>query len=294
MKRVPGFIFGTFLLLLFLSYLFTYRVNYNETALITTFGKATKEGLKNSDGFGAGLYFKLPWPIQRIIRFDRRLSVLEDQLEQQETKDKQVIIIKVFAVWKISNALQFYRYFNTREKAEIFIRERLRTAKAEIGRFTFTELTNADPNKLKLDNAQKALFDRINQDLSHQQYGVDLSEVGISRIILPEDITRSVFSRMKQTRQRMAQNARSEGKAAAQSIIAKTDSDSKRILAFAERMSQNIIARGDSAAAQYYKEYAKNNNFAIFLRKLEAFKKSLSTNTTFILDTDNEPFDLLK
>jgi membrane protease subunit HflC len=220
--------------------------------------------------------------------------VIEDQLEQQETKDKQVVIIKVFALWKIRNGLQFFRYFNTREKAELFIRERLRTAKAEIGRFTFDELTSADPNTLKLDRAQEALFNRINQDLSSQQCGVALNKVGISRIILPENITRSVFSRMKQTRQRMAQNARSEGKAAAQSIIAKTDSDSKRILAFAERMSQSIIARGDSAAATYYKEYAKNRNFAIYLRKLEALKKSLSTNTAFILDTDNEPFDLLK
>jgi membrane protease subunit HflC len=116
----------------------------------------------------------------------------------------------------------------------------------------------------------------------------------ISRILLPEQITRSVFSRMKQTRQRFAQNARSEGKAIAQGITAETNSDKQRILAFADRVAQNTRAQGDAAAAQYYAEYNKDPEFALFLRKLEALEKSLKTNTTFVLDTDSEPFDLLK
>jgi membrane protease subunit HflC len=184
--------------------------------------------------------------------------------------------------------------FRSEEKAEIFVRERLRATKAEISRFTFDELTNADPEKLKLDEIEKALLDRMGAELKTHDCGIDVVNVGISRILLPERITTSVFSRMQQTRQRFAQNARSEGKAMAQSIKAQTDSDRQRILAFTDRVARNIRAEGDAAAAAHYEEYNKNPDFALFLRKLEALEKSLKKNSTFILDTGSEPFDLLE
>jgi len=205
-----------------------------------------------------------------------------------------VVIAKAFAVWRIQDPLQFYRMFRSNEDAEAFLQERLRATKAEISRFTFDDLTNADPEKLKLDEIQQALLKRMRTDLAGHTCGIDVVNLGISRILLPERITRSVFSRMKQTRQRFAQNARSQGKAMAQSIKAQTNSDKQRIISFAERVAQHIRAQGDSAAAKYYAEYNKNPEFALFLRKLEALERSLKKNTTFILDTDSEPFELLK
>jgi membrane protease subunit HflC len=294
MNRIIQFTLGLVLLVFFAGMLFTYQVNFDEVALVTTFGRATEKSVINKDGNQAGLHFKWPWPIQKVDRMDRRFSVLEDRLEQQETKDRQVVIAKAFAVWRIEDPLDFYRMFRTNEEAETFLRERLRTTKAEISRFTFDDLTNADPEKLKLDEIQQALLNRMRSDLKGHNCGVYIAKVEISRILLPEQITRSVFQRMKQTRQRFAQNARSEGKAIAQSIMAETESDKRRIMAFAERVAQNIRAQGDAAAARYYAEYNKNPEFALFLRKLEALEKSLERNTTFVLDTDSEPFELLK
>jgi membrane protease subunit HflC len=204
------------------------------------------------------------------------------------------VIAKAYALWRIRDFLSLYRVFRSIENADAFLRERLRATKAEISRFTFDDLTNADPAKLKLDAVQQALLDRIRSDQEGYACGIEIADVGISRILLPERITRSVFSRMKQTRQRFAQNARSEGKAVAQSIHAQTLSDRQRIIAFAERVSQNIRAQGDAAAAKYYAEYNKDPDFAVFLRKLEALKKSLEKNTTFVLDTYSEPFGLLE
>jgi membrane protease subunit HflC len=248
----------------------------------------------NKNGDQAGLHVKWPWPIQTVFRMDRRYFVLEDRLEQQETKDRHVVIAKAFAVWRIDDPLRFHRMFRANAEAEDFLRDRLRATKAEISRFTFDDLTNADPEKLRLDDVQQALLDRMRSDLAGHACGIEVLNVDISRILLPERITRSVFARMKQTRQRFAQNARSEGKAIAQSIIAETNSDKQRILAFADRVAQNLRAQGDAAAAQYYAEYNKDPEFALFLRKLEALERSLKTNTTFVLDTDSEPFELLK
>jgi modulator of FtsH protease HflC len=294
MNRILYFTLGIVLLIFFSGMLFTFRVNFDEMALVTTFGRATERSVVNRNGNQAGLHLKWPWPIQDVFRIDRRFSVLEDRLEQQETKDRHVVIAKAYAVWRVDDPLCFYRTFRSSKDAEAFLQERLRATKAEISRFTFDELTNADPEKLKLDEIQRALLNRMKSDLAVHACGINVASVEISRILLPERITRSVFSRMKQTRQRFAQNARSEGKAIAQSIEAKTNSDKQRILAFAERVAQNIRAQGDAAAAQYYAEYNKNPDFALFLRKLEALEKSLEKNTTFVLDMDSEPFELLK
>lgn len=285
---------GTVLVLLLLSYLLTYTVNYHETVIVTTFGRASSSSVKNADGSGAGVYFKLPWPLQDLIRFDRRISLIEDRLEQQETLDKQAVIVKAFMTWRINDPLSFYRMFRSTEHAQYFLTERLHSSKAEIGRFSFDDLTISDPEKVKLEMVSEAMLQRINQEMSRYNTGVKVETVGINRVVLPENITKSVFSRMKQTRQRFAQNARSEGNAVARSIKAKTDSDKLRIMAFAERMAQRLRAEGDSAAARHYREYAENPELAIFLRKIDALKLSLEKNATIYLDTDSEPFKLLE
>ncbi|MFP4164503.1 MAG: protease modulator HflC [Chitinispirillaceae bacterium] len=292
--KAISLISGIVLVILLLSYLLTYIVNYHETVIVTTFGRATESSVKNADGNGAGIYIKLPWPLQNVVRFDRRISLIEDRLEQQETLDKQVVIVKAFMTWRIEDPLSFYRMFSSTEHARYFLTERLHASKAEIGRFSFDDLTNFDPEKVKLEMVSEAMLERIKRQLSRYNTGVQIEAVGINRVVLPENITKSVFSRMKQTRQRFAQNARSEGNAVARSIKAKTDSDRLRIMAFAERMAQRLRAEGDSAAAQHYREYAQNPDLAIFLRKLDALKMSLEKNATIYLDTDSEPFRLLE
>lgn len=293
-KRILVFGLGLALLVLFLGYLLTYTVSFDETVMVTTFGRATAASVKNADGTGPGVYFKLPWPIQDIVRFDRRVAVLEDRLEQQETSDKQVVILKAYLTWRIRDPLSFFRMFRSEDRATAFLLERLRASKAEIGAFSFDDLTNPDPVRVRLKEAGEAILHRLQNDLSSHETGIDVCTAGIHRVLLPENITKSVFARMKQTRQRFAQNARSEGSAVAQSIIAKTDSDKRRILAFAERVAQRLRAEGDAAAARYYSEYSKNPEFAIFLRKLDALKLALQGNTVYILDTGREPFDLLE
>lgn len=293
-RRAAVFGLGIALLIILLGYLVTFTVNFDETVMVTTFGKATKESVKNAEGSNPGLYLKLPWPIQDVVRFDRRISVLEDRLEQQETSDKQVVIAKAYLTWRITDPLSFYRMFRTSERASEFLLERLRASKAELGAFAFDDLTNPDPEKVRIEEAGSAILARLRKDLSSHDTGIEIRTAGINRVLLPESITKSVFARMKQTRQRFAQNARSEGNAVAQSIVAKTESDKRRILAFAERMAQRLRAEGDAAAAHYYAEYSKSPEFAIFLRKLDALKQSLEKSTSYIVDTESEPFDLLE
>jgi len=293
MKRVVPFVFGLLVVGVLVGYMCTYQVAFNEMAVVTTFGKAGAGASKNVDCTDAGLHWKWPRPIQRVRTYDARIRVLEDRLEQQETSDKQVVVIKAFVAWKINEPLQFYRSMRTTANAERIIRDRLRTARAEIGNFTFDDLTNADPEKLRIAEVERAILDRMNEELEGQQLGFEIHTMGIKRLILPQQITTSVFERMRETRERLAQQARSEGEAIARKIRAQAHGDEQRIVAFADRKAISIRAEGDEAAAQYYRLFAENEDFAVFLRKMEALQKTLKHNTTFLLDTSITPFDML-
>jgi membrane protease subunit HflC len=295
MKQKSLFVSGAVLAIVLLLYAITFQVRFDQSALVLTFGKADPSDVINAgETDDAGLHWKWPWPIQDVLFFDKRLRPLEDRLEQQETKDKQVVVLKTYIAWRVTDPLAYRRTLQTDAGAERFLRDRMRTARAEIGNFSFDELTNDDPAHLRLPEAEAVILRRLRGDLAGKGYGIEVATMGVKRVLLPEQITAAVFRQMRQTRQRLAQNARSEGEAIARSIRATARSDEQRILAFAERKAQSIRAEGDAAAARYYRVFAQNEEFAEFIRKLEALETILSNNSTFLLDTKLEPFDLLK
>jgi modulator of FtsH protease HflC len=141
---------------------------------------------------------------------------------------------------------------------------------------------------------EKEALDAINKKLADNGYGIKAVHLGIRRLLLPQTVTDKVFDRMTESRKRLAQNARSEGQAKATSIRSEANNAQKTILAFAERRAQAIRAEGDQAAIGYFDAFQKDQGFAIFLRQIDALKKVLSHNTTFILDAkDVTPMELL-
>ena len=291
--RWVNMIIGIIILVCVVLYMATFQLNYNQCAVLTTFGKATR-GYANNDGTEAGLKWKWPWPIERVHCYDARIQILSDRLEQQETKDRHVVILNMYMTWRIRNPLHFYRNFVKTETATRYLRDRLSSARWVIGQFTFDDLTHVDASKLKLKQAETAVLNQLQKDLASHDYGISIDHVGIKRILLPKSITQAVFGRMRVTRKRIAQNAQSEGEAIARSIRAQANSDQKRILSFADRMAQEIRAEGDEAAAKHYHVFKENEDFAIYIRKLESLQAMLDENTTFVLDTESPPFDLLK
>lgn len=293
-RRLSRVLFGLLLLGALLARTVFFTVRFDQTAVLTTFGRAGTDSVINRDGSGAGLYRKWPWPVQQVRYFDARLRLIEDRLEQQETRDNQVVILKTWLAWRITDALDFWRSMQNEENAARFLRDRLRTARAAVGRYTFDDLTNQDPAKLKLDELEAAILEIMRADIEARGYGMTVETVGIKRLQLPDQIAESVYDRMRQTRRRLAQHARSEGTAVARGIEARALSDEQRILAFATRKAQSIRAEGDAAAARYYETLARNEEFAVFLRKLEALEVILANNSTFMLEPQTQPFDLLQ
>jgi membrane protease subunit HflC len=281
---------GVVLLLLFALYSASFRVSYYEAAVVTTFGSADERSVvRGTDA--AGLHWR--WPlIQQVRLFDTRVQVVADRLEEQQTRDKQNVIVNAFLAWRCADPLQFFRTLRTVEQAEQLLIARLRDARSQLSDFSFDELTNSDPQRLRLEQAEQRMLTAIRGDLHGKGYGIEVLSVGIKQITLSQLVTEKVFERMRQTRKRLAQRARSEGEAAASDIRARATSDAERILAFAERRATAIRAKGDEAAAEYVAVFNDEPDFAIFLRELAALRQTLKNNTTFLIDTATMPFSL--
>ncbi|MBI1371089.1 MAG: hypothetical protein GC162_20865 [Planctomycetes bacterium] len=288
MKHKFTFLVGLIVALVFVFYMITFKVDFNEAVVVTTFGKAGESSIYRGDaeqgGLLGNLHLKWPWPVQQTRPYDLRVQLLEERLEEQQTFDKQSIVVSTFVAWRITDPLEFYRTLGNVDEAQKQIRAKLRDARTVLNSYTFDDLTNIDPAKLKLDEAENKIRQRIEQTTDQQHLGVAIDTVGIRRIILPQPVAEKVFNHMRKTREALAARAVGEGKAEKESIESEADNAAKRIMAFADGRAQALRAEGDAAATEFYSVFKKNEPFAIFLRWNETAREVLKHNSTFLID----------
>lgn len=233
-----------------------------------------------------GLYFKAPWPFQKVTRYSKRLHVLEDQLQEQQTDDDRSVIVKTFVTWRIDDPYAFFKSLKTVDRAEEMLLGQLASVNGVIGEFQFDELVNADPSVIKLDEIEVEAAQRIREQIKDSGYGVEIESVGIRRLLLPEMVTEKVFERMKSDRNRRAADLLAQGEAEAGRIRKDAESKRERIMAFAEGRAQTIEALGAKEAAESYAQFAVDEEFAIFLRQMQALERMLAFNSTFVFRAD--------
>ena len=283
MKNSFTMLVGGAIFLALLAYTFLYQVRYDQVAVRTTFDKADAASVQSAPG----LKWRLPWPIHKVTHYSKRLQLLEDKLEELQTADGKSVIVRTYLTWRIENPLDFYVTLKEPAEAARQLSSRLREIRGIISRYRLDELVNIDPARLKLTTIEDEAKAALEQSLAASGYGLKVESVGIYKIVLPEATTEKIFETMIKTRERLAENALQEGQAQASAIRSEATSARDRILAFAERRAQTIRSQGDREAAKEYESFAKNEDFAIFLRKVEALKKMLDHNTTFVLSADS-------
>ena len=283
MKNSFTMLVGGAIFLALLAYTFLYQVRYDQVAVRTTFDTADAASVQSAPG----LKWRLPWPIHKVTHYSKRLQLLEDKLEELQTADGKSVIVRTYLTWRIENPLDFYVTLKEPAEAARQLSSRLREIRGIISRYRLDELVNIDPARLKLTTIEDEAKVALEQSLAASGYGLKVESVGIYKIVLPEATTEKIFETMIKTRERLAENALQEGQAQASAIRSEATSARDRILAFAERRAQTIRSQGDREAAKEYESFAKNEDFAIFLRKVEALKKMLDHNTTFVLSADS-------
>ena len=283
MKNAFTILIGCLLAVAILSRMFLYQVRYDQVAIRTLFDRADAESVEETPG----LKWRLPWPMHQVTHYSKRLQLLEDRLEELQTADGKSVIVRTYLTWRIADPLAFYVTLKDPAEARRQLSSRLREVRGILSGYRLDQLVNQDRDALALDTIEREARDAVQLSLDDAGYGLEVESVGIYRIILPESTTGKVFETMIATRERLADEALQEGQAQASAIRSDAESARDRILAFAERRAQAIRSQGDREASREYDSFARNEEFAIFIRRLEALEKMLGHNTTFVLSAES-------
>jgi len=286
----PTMLLGLIVAAIFLVAIFSFQVNTTENAIVTTLDKIDDRAIE------PGLHFRWPYPIQKVYKFDKRLRCFGGataEFEETIVKSGQNVALKVFVLYRIDNAKEFFKRLTTIGTGEAKLNEWLRRVKLEtFGKYDFNQLVNVDPKKMKLHEIEAEMQFKLAKEA--KAYGMQVQTVGIEAINIPESISKDVFERMKKEREVQATKYTAEGTTVAQEIMTKADSKRSEVLTTAQAQAKMIRAEGDAEAAKYYATFKQNPKLAIFLRKLDALGNIMQEKTTLILDTNSAPFDMLK
>lgn len=290
MKKTPiTLIIAALVLALFGSILFLFQVRVTEAAVVTTFGRPTRAITE------PGLYVRWPWPANRVYKLDNRHQIFERKLEQTTTSDGRSVLVSVFIGWKIAQPGLFLERFaqGDRVRAEQALEGVVRDAKnGVIGRHSFGDLVSTNKSRLKLRQAEQEMLGVI-QPKALQNYGIQVSFLGVKQLGLPEGITGKVFERMRSERQRLVKQLQSEGEAEAIKIRASADRQRQEALAKAESEATVIRGQAEAEAARHYAVFQQEPELATFLIELNSLAGALKERSTLVLDPQTPPFNLL-
>ncbi|GKS59713.1 protein HflC [Nitrospira sp.] len=259
-----------------------YVVDITQSAIVVELGKPVRTIVE------PGLYFKTPF-IQEVTYFDKRLLDYDSAPQDVITQDKKTLVIDNFAKWRITDPLKVYQAFQSQDGAlrrlDDIIYSELRV---ELGRHVLSEIVSQTRTEI-----MHLVTERANEKAS--SYGINIQDVRIKRADLPEQNEKNVFGRMQAERERQAKQYRAEGAEEAQKIKSEAERDREILLADAYKTAEQLRGEGDAAAFKIYaKAYTQNPKFFELARTMEAYRKSLTKDTTLVLTPDSEFLRYLK
>jgi len=295
MKSLPSILAAVFLVAVLALYMCTFQVRSTEVAIIKKFGQADPEPIEVAEGdpsFFAGLHVKWPWPIQSVAKYDKRIRLLEDRIEETPTRDSKQIILTTYTGWRIADPYTFHTQYQDVEAGESALRARIRThKKAVIGLHDFSDLVSTDPEDRKLDEIEAQMREAV-AGVALKEFGIDIVMFGIKKLTLPQSVTEQVFKTMKSAQETKAQAYKSEGNAEAQRIEAEAMQARQRILAVVTNKVAEIESEGQAEVGRIYAQFREHPELRIFLDELRALEEMIRTRTTIFMDTDMVPMNL--
>jgi len=290
MKRNPiTLVTAGLLSVIFVMMLFAFQVRKTDIAVVTTFGRFSRAIAE------PGLQWRLPWPVQKVYKFDNRIHNFErGKFEQITTRDAISVLVHVYAGWRVTDPRLFMESFNgDMTKAETALEPLVRNIKSTvIGRHPFSDLVSTNQSDLKFDLIEKEMLDGI-QEQARSKYGIEIRFLGIKQLGLPESITAKVFERMRAERMTKVRQFQTDGEREGKIIRAQADSQANKILADARATAIEITGAAEAKANEHYRTFQQDPELANFLFSLRAMEQSLKERTTLILDQQTAPFNML-
>ena len=260
-------------LLAIVAYFSVFRVQEYEQAIVFQF----KE-IQRSD-YEPGLHFMIP-VINTAQKFETRLLNLDQEPQRFLTVEKKDVIVDYYAKWVISDVEKFY--VATRggdvQYATGLLGQRInRALRDEFGKRTVQEVVAGERGEI-LDVVETTT-DQLRDEL-----GITVVDVRTKRIDLPEEVSNSVYARMRAERTRVAKDFRARGEEAAERIRANADREREIILANAYKDAETVRGEGDARATDIYAQsFGEDEEFYTLYRSLNAYRTSFNNNSDILL-----------
>ena len=264
-------------LLIVLTSLFT--VAETQVAIRTEFGAIV--GID----YDPGLHWKWPW--DQVVKFERRILSQSYEGETFLTNDNRGLIVDFYVKWRVNDAS---RFFQATGGVEDIAAERLAEIvkdgiKSVVAQRTLEQIVTSERAAVTGD-----MFGKANKSV--EGLGVELVDVRVQRIDLPEDVATRVYDSMKQNFAKIASRLRGEGSSSAVRIRATAERERTEILADAERDALRVRGQADAESAHAYES---NPEFYAFYRSLQAYERSLGKDgDLLVISPDGEFFKYFK
>lgn len=260
-----------------------FTVNERELAIKLQVGEVVQPN------YEPGLHWKIPI-FQNVRKFPKRILTISDQPERIFTAERRALQVDFFVKWRIVDTVQFYTSTGGSETiANNRLSEIIKNAiVTEFGKRTVEEAISVERAELMRDMLETA-------SATATGLGVELIDVRVKQVELPDDVKNAVYQEMREERNRVAAELRARGRETEQEKKSGADKQRTIILADAYREAQIIRGEGDATAAEIYANaYNKDPEFYAFYRSIDAYRKSMGrSGDILVLDPNNEFFRYL-
>lgn len=271
------------LLVLFIAYSCCFILPADATGFVMRLGKVSHEVTE------PGLYFKMPWPVDHLVSFEKHKQIYESPISELRTSDGNVLLARGFMIWQVANPVQFYERCQSipamQLKLYALMQDQMRIVFAK---YTFAQVFSP------------AVFQQLQAQLSAQLkkeaeslYAITLSASGIDRLELPSRVVQSVLDRQNAEYQQMAVQMRSVAEKEAAEISQKAAVERAQLLADAEKTAGQIRADAEKETLKNQAVFNENRELADFLQRLNAIELILKDRTTLVITPGTPPFDIL-
>ncbi|WP_372055725.1 protease modulator HflC [Tistrella mobilis] len=257
----------------------TYVVHQTEQALVLQFGEPRKVVQE------PGLHFKLPF-VQNVVYYDNRVLDFDADVQELIASDQKRLVVDSFARFRITDPLRFYQAVGS----EAVVRARLDS----IVNASLRNVLGSVPLGTVLTSQRAQLMSQTAAIVNNEakNFGIEVLDVRMRRVDLPEANSQAIFNRMRTEREREATELRAQGAELAQRIRSRADRERTVLLAEARREAQIARGEGDAQASRIFAEsFGKDAAFFDFYRSLQAYRTALgNADTTMVLTPEGDFF----
>lgn len=284
MKNSSAITLALVAVVLIAAYNFLFVVREIDRAVLLTFGEVT-----NAD-VAPGLHVKVPG-VHDVRIFDGRIQTLDAPTQSYLTAEREFLEVDSYAKWRIANVSSYY----TRTSGDANIANNLLAQRINTGlRNQFASRTVYEVVSGERDMLMTELTQNLNA-IVLDELGIEIVDIRVKQIDLPDDVQASVYNRMNTERQQEASEARSTGRELSEIIRAEADRAATVIEAEAYRDAEIIRGDGDAQSAAIYAEaFNADPEFYEFTRSLNAYRSTFSNSgDLLLLSPDSEFFKYL-